>query len=209
MSIEHIVTHYTPLTERKGHIEREFLNHGISHYTFIEKHDKEILTEEQLSKFEKISPSEISLFYKHIEIFKMQVEKGFSGITCVYEDDAVLTDNFLENIQTCIDQLPEDWDMVFGGECADLHEWNREDGKIVYLRNTSRGTCFYMVNSKYLSIVVDYFDKSDKIRCAIDWWFNRLTRFNDSYKYYWTEPTLVKQGSELGWFKKSIEITLT
>lgn len=213
MNIQHFVTHYTPLKERKEHIQKHFECHGITDYTFIETHDRENLTQQELSKFEKISPSEISLFYKHIEIFKRQNSKMGGGITCVYEDDAVLCDNFLQHLHNCIEQLPEDWDIVFGGECADLHEWNRIGGQLVYPRETSRGTCFYIINSRCLNKVVSYFDESDKVSCAIDWWFNHIylndNSLNDnSYKYFWTEPTLVRQGSELGWFKKSIEITL-
>jgi GR25 family glycosyltransferase involved in LPS biosynthesis len=208
MSIEHFVTHYTPLKERKEHIQKQFECHGIIDYTFIETHDRENLTPEELSKFERISKSEVSLFYKHIEIFKRQCSKKFSGITCVYEDDAILRDNFLELLNKCIDQLPEDWDVVFGGGCANLHEWNRIDGQLVYPRETSRGGCFYIINSRCLNKVVDSFDKSEKIKCAVDWWFNKIRRNDNSYKYFWTEPTLVKQGSEQGWFKKSIQITL-
>jgi GR25 family glycosyltransferase involved in LPS biosynthesis len=208
MNVEHFVTHYTPLKERKEHIQKHFEFHGITEYTFIETHDRENLTQEETSKFEKISKSEVSLFYKHVEIFKRQHCKGFSGITCVYEDDAVLCDNFLQQLHKCIEQLPEDWDIVFGGECADLHEWYRNDGQFIYQRDSSRGTCFYMVNSRCLDKVVSYFVESNNISCAIDWWFNHIYWNNNSYKYFWTEPTLVKQGSELGWFKKSIDITL-
>jgi len=207
MTFEHFVVHYTPLKERKHHIQKEFENHGISDFTLIESYDREHLTKEQLSRFEKISESEISLFYKHIEVFKRQSEKKFEGVICVYEDDAVLCEHFLEKIKVCMEQLPQDWDLVFGGECADLHEWYRTDGQLIYPRDSSRGACFYMVNSKCISKILDLFESKSKIECAVDWWFNCAIR-ELGLKNYWTEPTLVKQASELGWFKKSIDITL-
>ena len=209
MVIEHFVLHYTPLEDRKAHIKNQFGCHNIKDYTFVEEYDRENLTEEQLIKFKIITPSEISLFYKHIDVFRRQYAKGFSGITCVYEDDAVLCDNFLECLDKCIKQLPEDWDMVFGGECADLHEYYRNSEQLVYENNSSRGGAFYMINNRFLNKVVEYFDKTEEIYCPIDWWFNFVFKSvnHNKYKIFWTEPTLVKQGSELGWFKKSINIT--
>jgi GR25 family glycosyltransferase involved in LPS biosynthesis len=112
------VTHYTPLTNRKEHILNEFNKHNIKldDVEFIETHDREVLTDEELNKFVKINNSERSLFLKHIEIFKKIVNTY--GTTLIFEDDAVLIDNFQDILKDYILNLPENFDLVFPGEFA-------------------------------------------------------------------------------------------
>ena len=197
------VIHYTPLLNRKDHIVNEFEKHQIDKYFFMELHDRECLTNEQLDKFNKPTFSEISLFYKHIEVIEKQ--QNSSGITCIFEDDAVLVDGFLEKIKKCLEELPEDWDLVFGGACVNLHCEVLND-KYTHAANSSRGTCFYMMNNKCASKIINCFSNCGKISLPIDHWFNYAIN-NCSLKTFWTEPTLVNQGSESGYFSKTIDIS--
>ena len=92
------VMHYTPLKDRREFIDRQLLNQGISDAEFITEFDKEDLTEQDLSaynkdkdlhkelceisrkphgligespySYEELSPSSISLNLKHLEAFR-------------------------------------------------------------------------------------------------------------------------------------------
>jgi GR25 family glycosyltransferase involved in LPS biosynthesis len=200
----HVVAHYTPLKERKEHMIKQFDKKEITNYSFMEEHDREVLTKEQLDKFSIINSSEISLFYKHIEILKQQ--QDLPGVTLVYEDDAVLIDSFSKNLDRCLRDLPEDWDIVFAGECFGIHYDYWHYDTLLYPKNESRGTCFYILNNECAKKIVDFFENSSSEYLPIDHWFNKAIREN-GLKCFWTEPTLVWQGSEMGLFKKEIKKT--
>jgi GR25 family glycosyltransferase involved in LPS biosynthesis len=202
------VTHYTPLTERKRHILNQFNNQNITEYEFIESHDREQLTHDELNMFTKINNAERSLFLKHVEILKKINETNEeNGITLVFEDDAVLVHDFNNKLNEFLKQLPENFDLIFPGECCNLHVFKIQQNNYFYINNTSRGTCFYIINNNSVKKILEKF-KNDtltnkKISLPIDWWFNKIIP-ELNLNSYWTEPTLVYQGSELGIFKTTI-----
>lgn len=197
------VTHYTPLTDRKQYILNEFKKYDISNIEFIETHDREVLTENELNKFEKINNSERSLFLKHIEIYRKIVDD--TGITLVFEDDAVFVNNFKNILIDYLKNLPENFDIIFPGECAKLHIIGNVINKYYYKYNCSRGTCFYIINNKCIKKILKKFeeDSNNKISYAIDWYFNKIIP-ELNLNVYWTEPTLVYQGSEIGLFNTTV-----
>lgn len=84
------ITHYTPLRERKHHIIQSLNAAGITDYEFIETYDRERLTYYDIKNFSDIKLSEISLFMKHVEVFRKQTD----DIIVVLEDDALLVNGF-------------------------------------------------------------------------------------------------------------------
>jgi hypothetical protein len=204
MKFRHFVVHYTPLKERKENMIKEFEKQGIKNYIFVECYDREKLTEEEFKKFEIITPSEVSLFCKQIEVIKLN--QGTKDIVCMYEDDAVLIDGFLDKLNICLQQMPEDWDILFGGGCADLHMWHAYPNQYVYEAHCGRGGCFIMFHPKCLSFILEHFESCEVINEPSDHWLNKAI-WKHNLKCYWTEPVFASQGSEIGIFKKSIDIT--
>lgn len=198
------ITHYAPLTTRKPHIIRELTNKGIYNFEFIETHDKENLTNGELQKFSKIRLSEISLFLKHIDVFKQAILQP-DDIICVFEDDAILKDNFHEIMHNIINNPPKEWDVIFTAECCDLHIHYNPHGIIIpvfshhppYLYDTtgSRGTCMYIINKAACKKIIDIYENEPIINEAIDHWFNYIRKKYNNFKYFWCEPTIVDQGS--------------
>jgi glycosyl transferase family 25 len=193
------ITHYTPLIERKSNIVAQLEKHGIIEYEFIELYDREKLNKSNLDKFSQIKLSEISLFLKHIEIFN----KCSDEIVIVFEDDAILVDNFMDKLTQYLDELNKySWDVLFSGGCCDLHV-NSVENKHIYESNGSRGTCMYVLNKGVCSKLKNIIEKETQIIKPIDHWFNDMGhKYN--LKYYWSEPELVIQGSEIGLFKSVI-----
>ena len=199
-NFQFFITHYTPLVERKNHIINELRKAGIEEYTFIETKDRDVLTPEEVSKFTQITKSEISLFLKHVEVFKLDINDKY---VVVLEDDAILCENFCENLTNYIYQLQsERWDVLFPAECCDLH-CNVDQGKNVKQTNSSRGTCMYVLNYGAGKRLYEIFNGDDNVHQPIDWWMNYATKSNDVV-YFWSEPTLVSQGSSTGLFSTSL-----
>ena len=223
-NISIFITHYTPLISRKANIIKQMLEHNISEsiYKFIEIYDREDLipsinnntttpTTKLLSSFVGIKLSEISLFIKHIEIFKQC--SSSSKYIVVLEDDAILVNNFSQHLITYINKLEMlteshiDWDIAFTGECCNLHINHTTKNNIFYKSNTSRGTCMYILNigicNKLLNIFNEETSNNNTINKPIDHWFNQIqSKYN--LKYLWSEPTLVSQGSETKLFTSSL-----
>jgi hypothetical protein len=200
IDVKYYIMHYTPLVNRKAHIMRELESAGINEYEFILSKDREHLTEDELKKFSGISSSEASLFLKHVEIFK---NDGGDHQIVVFEDDAILCPDFKERLSDCLSQLKkEEWDVLFSGGCCNLH-CDVEPGKLVKSANSSRGTCMYVLNVGVGKRLYDVFNSQGVIKCAIDWWFNHAQpEYN--FKYFWSEPVLVEQGSGNGLFNTSL-----
>jgi len=198
--MKYFVTHYTPLVERKKHIIKQLINAGIEKCEFIETKDRDVLTENELKKFKQIMISEVSLFLKHVEVFK---QDSGEEIIVVFEDDAILCPNFNEQLDACLSQLEtEEWDVLFSGECCNMH-CNVDPGKLVVRTDSSRGCCMYVLNKGVGKQLYDLFLRQKEITIPVDWWFYR-TQPTTGLKYFWSEPTLVDQGSTSGLFKSSL-----
>ena len=198
--MKYFVVHYTPLVERKENIIKNMRDAGIDEYEFIKTKDREDLTPEELGKFKNITISEVSLFLKQVEIFKMDTG---DELVVAFEDDAILCDDFLVKLETCLSQLQnEQWDVLFSGECCNLHT-DVATGKVIKQTNLSRGACMYVLNSGVGKRLYDIFKSQQIIMDPIDWWFNKIQPSN-RLNYFWSEPTLVSQGSDTGLFKSSL-----
>lgn len=193
------ITHYTPLKERKQNIIQALEHARITDYEFIETYDRETLTSTDIAKFTNVTLAEISLFMKHVEIFRKETD----DIVVVLEDDAILVDGFKEKLEAYVRELESmEWDVAFTGECCQLHK-KREPGRVFYESTGSRGGCMYLLNHGVNRKFRIFFETEPRVYYAIDHWFNRM---HEKYplKYFWSEPTLVHQGSEIGMYASTI-----
>jgi GR25 family glycosyltransferase involved in LPS biosynthesis len=197
--MKYYITHYTPLQTRKTNLLAQLKRCNITDYEFIEVFDREDLKEEEINKFKNVTLSEISLFLKHIEIFKKENEE----IIIVLEDDVIFNHDFINKLNNYLDNLPNSWDILFTCECSNLRSPDITSDKIYYESETSRGTCMYILNKGVSRKLLDIFNNEQETSYAIDWWLNKIKDENNLI-YYWSEPTIAIQGSELGIYPSSI-----
>ena len=116
------ILHYTPLVERKEHMNKLIEKHNLD-ASYILNFDKEDMTDydKEIYDFKSIWQnrtlylSNASLISKHIESYKRIVDENLEyGL--ILEDDVVLNDDFSEKIEDYYKQLPEDWDILFVGD---------------------------------------------------------------------------------------------
>ena len=197
------ITHYTPLINRKANIIKQFENYNITNYTFIENYDNEQLIPNNLLKFSNITLGETSLFLKHIEVFIKEQDNN-DDLIIVFEDDAILVDNFKEKLNIYIKELDKinNWDIIFTADCCNLHVPKCKD-ELFYSTNKNRGTCMYILNKGVCKKILNIFHIEQKINKPIDLWFNIIQK-KYNMTYYWSEPTIVQQGSEIGIFKSAL-----
>jgi GR25 family glycosyltransferase involved in LPS biosynthesis len=212
-NIDTKIIHYTPLVERKKFMEDQMILNKLN-YNFITTFDREELTINEINKFNtlKLKMAEISLFLKHIEAFKTINEVGL-----IFEDDAILCNNFNNILSQYISQIPQDWDFVFLGNGCNLHipkQITDLDTNInVFIKSnlptswggngSTRCADSYLVNKKCVKILLGDFCLENKIDQPYDHWLNKIILKNN-LKVYWIEPTIVSQGTENNMFKSSL-----
>jgi len=203
------VLHYSKLIDRKQSILSQFEKHNITDYEFIELFDKDAILD---SYKELFTPhyrlNMLSLFLKHLWVYK-EIENKYD-CALILEDDVILADNFIETFNKYMAELPADYDMLFIGNGCNLH-MNDITDKCIYEKclyptswggdGAARCSDSYVVNKK-CAIKFNKYILSN-INVGIDWWINIVARDNN-FKVYWSEPTIVTQGSQNGLFKREI-----
>ena len=220
--IKIFVLHYSKLFDRKQYILYQFEKYNITNFEFIEKYDKDEITEEESNIFHsQFKKSSMSLSLKHFYVYKEIADKYDNAL--ILEDDAILCDNFLEKLNLYISKIPINYDMLFIGDGCNLHieKHNLITGKYIYPKclyptewggnGATRCTDSYIISKKCANKLNEYIQNiknknnsnnnsnNSKINLPIDWWLNNAARDNNLI-VYWAEPTIVTQGSENGKF---------
>jgi GR25 family glycosyltransferase involved in LPS biosynthesis len=190
--------HYTKLTERKEYALSELSKHNIS-AKWITKFDKEYIDYDNLTQLypkildimpqfdRKMSKPEISLCLKHIEAFRDAIDNNYQNIV-VFEDDIILVENFNDKLQSYMNQLPNDYDILWIGTCCDLHSTS-QDGINIYTAYSSRCTHAYLISNSGCRKMISALKY---LNSPIDWYFNFVIK-NLNLKNYWAEPDLSRQ----------------
>lgn len=215
------IVHYTPLKERKEFLEKELQERKLN-YEFIELYDKECLPDFYLNKFNLDSHhfknlGTVSLFIKYMHTLSLVKDSEFE-YNLVFEDDVIVAKNFTSDLKKIIQQLPNNFDMVFLGNGCNLHIPDHliKQDKLVYKKSRKCTTwggmgatrCMdsVLISKKCCINALDLFNthgnNNNKLSIPLDWWFNEIIRIK-KFDVYWAEPTIVKQGSETGKYAHS------
>jgi len=191
------IIHYEPLSERKKYLDSIMRNFKIPFEYIISNNDTDLNCD--IDNFYRIDSSiwnrkltkgEICVSINHFNIYKKMINSGYNNCLII-EDDAVFKDNF-NLFDDILNQLKNvDFDMCFLSDCCNLHSSLVEKNKFIYKSNTSRSVCGYIVNIK----CVDKILKTLPFSAPIDWHLN-IIREELNLIYYWSEPTIIEQGSE-------------
>jgi GR25 family glycosyltransferase involved in LPS biosynthesis len=199
---KYYMCHYSKLTDRKKYVENVVSKYNIDLH-WIYEYDKEQLDEKELSeKFPylfsdryygngvKLSLPNISLAMKHYSVFLDVIKNDYKNVV-VFEDDIVLVDDFDIKLKKYINQLPENYDLLWIGVCCNLHIPQTNPDINVYNNNIqgSRCTHAYVISNEACKKMIDFFSN---IYQPIDWFFNAAI-YNLSMNNYWAEPALSTQ----------------
>jgi GR25 family glycosyltransferase involved in LPS biosynthesis len=213
MNIKVFVVHYKKLQDRKVHILEQLNKCNITDYEFIEI-DRDELKGHNISMFmEGYSASQIAIALSHFHAYRQIRDKYDCGL--IFEDDVILSNDFEQIFQEYLTELPDDYDMLFIGDGCGLHIQSdyifpeqHIYRKCLYPTSwggNGAGRCgdSYLVSKKCANILCRYIDNLRyKIKMPVDWWLNVAARDND-FIVYWSEPTIVTQGTQTGLFMSS------
>ncbi|MBX7209078.1 MAG: hypothetical protein K1X78_12245 [Verrucomicrobiaceae bacterium] len=211
------VVHYSPFVERRAHMELVLREHGFDGFPvdWMLQHDREALLDEW-SRGEwgdpgVIAASSVSLILKHIEVWRL-VAREPERMHLVLEDDILVKPGLIADLECCLTQLPQDWEMLFVGEGCGLHVpwWRRRPGRRVYFRGwkpwfragggTSRCTEAYFIEPGLAARLSASRFARPPFTCPIDWLLCEAGR-EMHIRSYWAEPPLITQGAFESWTK--------
>ncbi len=208
------IIHYDKLIDRKQKIIQQMNKFNLD-FEFISNHGKDKLTIEDRNRFKNLSDGEISVALHHIECYKRIVFENLNE-ALILEDHVVLCDNFAFLLNVYIKQLPENWNMLFIGDGCGMHINKnlliknkyiyKKDNIIFGKPNEGSTRCLdsYLINKKTADIIVEKLNMPNyTILVPADFWMNCVIR-NNNFNVYWSEPTIVTQGSEKGFYKSSL-----
>ena len=149
MNIPIYITHYTPLKERRIHMDKQLGRFNLTP-TYITKYDRENLIHQDIVKYVgyrknnesityTIKLSEISLLCKHMHIYETMIKDDIPE-AIVFEDDITLYDDFDSKFIEYYKQLPDDWDIFYFGSGWNLHVPKKvveEKGGNVFLKGNN------------------------------------------------------------------------
>jgi GR25 family glycosyltransferase involved in LPS biosynthesis len=150
----------------------------------------------------RLSDSEISLSIKHIyalsAIAAGKNAGGEQAPSLVLEDDTVLSERFSVLLQSALQSMPKDWQILFIGDGCGLRVPGRSDQDAMYRMNPPRSKCSdaYLINTaaarSLLQTLVPFSLPIDlELGCSM---------LQQQTVCYWLEPPITTQGSQTGLF---------
>ena len=225
------VIHYTPLADRREHLERQLARHRISDAEWITEKDiahcdlaavydasaerfqcrmKTSFSDLKYGEYRPLKRSEIEVTVQHIEAYRRILARRIPHAV-ILEDDVVLERGFLRRLGRYARQLPEDYDVLYFGEGRGFLHVERSVGDkllgVLRRRNVFRRENYQSryADSYLISqrAVARIVPEMATFQFPIDWEMNYLQTML-RMKVYWAEPTLSHQGSASGKFKSGL-----
>ncbi|MGC9459968.1 glycosyltransferase family 25 protein [Vibrio genomosp. F10] len=206
--IEHVfIIHVSEgYEDRRAHIDKHLPESGIKSYEYVLKGDIKDLSPEVLNSIFKGSlrtAAEHSCFYKHYLACKKIVDKNLKH-ALIFEDDVLLNRGFSESLDLILKELESESNYLVNIEDAYLsvpYRFRKRNQKI-YLANYTKMCGAYIIDKEAATRLVTFIEKNGTT-LPIDTYQSEhrdAIRFN----LYWSEPSLVHQGSKSGLFESSV-----
>jgi len=196
---------------RKDRITSALTSNGVNmdDVTFINYPNKKDLTykikKEAVQKGIKIAEGWIAVTYKHYLALKDIVENSYPYGVIIEDNVAGFKNSIPDRLNMYLDQLPEDWDIVYDSDWItyqEIFEGNVTPEKLVYKKSNeitrnknneiivhggTKSAQFYMVNLKSAKKLYENFLPFNH---APDMWMNEIFR-KLGINSYWAEPTFI------------------
>lgn len=220
-NIPSYVVHYTPNVQRRKILENVHKREQLENVTWITEYDKEVITYEMYTKafqadhleYQKrgqdpneffphypLQPAMVSLQLKQKEAFR-RIGYGNAPFGIMFEDDAIICENFRERFRGYMEEIPSNWDVAFIGQGGGKRIKEVKEGVHWYLKGHPADRCADSVILKKEAALKIYTHMEAHKVCfnpdpELGFWMKVL-----SMNVYWLEPPIVVQGSQNGLYE--------
>lgn len=216
------VVHYNGNVDRKALMEKIFAKEQMENVTWILDFDREEVTYQMFVEnfaahhleYQKrgqdpneffphypLQPEMVSLCLKQKEAFR-RIGYGEDPYGIMFEDDAIICNDFKNTFSECFAQLPDDWDVAFIGQGGGkrIPKEKLKDGQLWYLKDHPADRCadsvvFKKESAKKIYDHIHHYKICFNPDPELGFWMKVL-----NMKVYWLEPPIVVQGSQNGLF---------
>ena len=198
------VVHARKYTERAAYIRAHLATFGIP-FEFIEPFDADMITDADrarwLSPASTLVPALVSCSMKQIEAMR-RIVAGNIPRALIFEDDVVLHPQFNELLNRFLDEADKfDHPHTVQLGCANnmfVPARELKPGQHLYPADQVRASDSFLINTEAARLRLEWLDKN-KFFEPPDHMFNRTDRAL-GIRFYWSDPTIVEQGSMNGMF---------
>lgn len=199
------VIHCKRLAARRDYLEPVLRDFGWD-ATWIDAHDPGEIPRRHLLRFtlrsRMLTVAEISVYLKHLEVFRRLAGMDEGACGFVIEDDALFPADFRTTFSQYRSALPAPFDLVFFGASCGLGEYNG-DGRPLFTREfRTRSMSGYLITARagrQLFAELSHRPILEPIDHAVD----RIVRAH-RLDVWWSDPPLLQNGSETGRFGHSL-----
>ena len=202
------VIHARKYVERGVYLRGHLAQFGIP-YEIIEPFDADQITEAERARWvspdSTLSPGLVSCVLKHIEVLR-RIAAGNISRALVLEDDVVLHPQFNEHLNRFLDeadQFDHPYSVQIG--CANnmfVPSRLLEPGRHLYPADQVRATDSFIINLAAARLRLEWLERN-KFFEPPDHLYNRTDRAL-GIRFYWSDPTIVEQGSMNGMFQSTL-----
>lgn len=217
------VVHYKGNVERRNLLEKIHTKENLENVTWILDYDKEEVSYEMYTKnfqadhleYQKrgqdpnefyphypLQPEMVSLSLKQKEAFR-RIGYGASSYGIMFEDDAIICENFIETFNFYMNSVPGNWDVLFIGQGGGkrIPQDKIKEGVFWYKKDHPADRCADSVVLKKDAAKKIYDHMNHHKICfnpdpELGFWMKVL-----DMNVYWLEPPIVVQGSQNGLFE--------
>ncbi len=217
------IVHYKGNVKRRELMEKIFAKEQMQNVTWILDYDREEVSYQMFVdnfqadhlEYQKrgqdpneffphypLQPEMVSLCLKQKEAFR-RIGYGSDPYGFMFEDDAIICDNFKLTFNEYFAQLPEDWDVAFIGQGGGkrIPKEKLIDGQFWYLKDHPADRCadsvlFKKESAKRIYDHINHYKICFNPDPELGFWMKAL-----NMKVYWLEPPIVVQGSQNGLFE--------
>ena len=204
------VVHVRHFHDRAANIRRQLDGAGLP-FEFVELYDADQIDETTRSRYwaegSPLSVAQFSCVLKHIEAMRRIVERN-EAFALVLEDDAILAERFCAKLSEFLTEARKfkgPYTIQIGCACNMYVRKNRlVPGRQLYLADEVRATDSYVITQEAARRRLDWLSRN-KVSLTAGHLFNRIDR-EMGINIYWSEPTIVVQGTANGLFPTSIDV---
>ena len=203
------VIHVPKFTERAAHIRSELGKFEIP-IEFVLPFDAEDINQETRNRFipagGKLTAGQLSCILKHMEAFRRMLAAG-QPLALILEDDVVLDGRFNEEMPAILAEaknLSGPFTIQLGSGSNMFVPGHRlRTGQRLYEAHEVKATDSYLINAAAAKLRLDWLEARTFDR-PCGHLFNKVDK-EKNIKIYWSEPTIVEQGSMNGFFATSLD----
>jgi glycosyl transferase family 25 len=203
------VIHVAQFTDRAAHMKEQLSRFGIP-FEFVLPFDADVLDQQILARYlipgGRLVKPQLSCILKHMEAMRRIAARN-QRLALVLEDDVILHENFNEELSAILEEAKSfspPFTIQIG--CANnmyVPKAQLQPGKRLYPAGQVRATDSYLINAEAARQRLEWLDNNQFDRPA-----GHLFNLVDNLKkipIYWSDPTIVVQGSMNGAFRTAID----